>query len=116
MNLDVENLKNVKFIGYISDSDFVLLLKECKAFLFPSFYEGFGIPPLEAMCVGAPVVVSDIPVLKEIFGLSADYVDPYVAEVDINAVLKEGVANSSDVLNKFSWEKSARIIKECCRI
>ncbi len=116
MDLDVANLKNVKFIGYISDSDFVLLSKECKAFLFPSFYEGFGIPPLEAMSRGAPIVVSNIPVLKEIFGLSADYVNPYATEVDINAVLKDDVADSSDVLNKFSWKESARIIKECCLI
>ena len=113
MDLDVKNLKNVKFIGYISDCDFVLLAKECKAFLFPSFYEGFGIPPLEAMSVGAPVVVSDIPVLKEIFGDSAHYVNPYKGNTLLNDVLSVHVANSDCILNKFSWTVSAKMVKKC---
>ena len=97
MDLDVASLKNVKFIGYISDNDFVLLSKECKAFLFPSFYEGFGIPPLEAMSRGAPVVVSNIPVLKEIFRSAAYYIDPYEDVGNLETLLNSKIAGSQEI-------------------
>ncbi|WP_406538421.1 glycosyltransferase family 4 protein [Fibrobacter sp.] len=114
-DLDITNLKNVKFIGYISDEDFVLLAKNCKAFLFPSFYEGFGIPPLEAMSVGAPVIVSNIPVLKEIFEESAHYIDPqnyYVSLKDTTELLTK---NKSDILSKYNWNDSAKSVLRCLK-
>ena len=113
MDLDVKNLKNVKFIGYISDCDFVLLAKECKAFLFPSFYEGFGIPPLEAMSVGASVVVSDIPVLKEIFGKSAHYINPYDCRMDMKNLIIDSSDDKAVVLSKFNWNETAKQIAKC---
>ena len=115
-DLNVEGLDNVKFLGYVSDGDFVTLAKNCKAFIFPSFYEGFGIPPLEAMSVGASVVISNIPVLKEIFNNSAYYIDPYEKTGNLESLLTGDVSDSEDVLNRFSWDKSAGVMKKCFRI
>jgi glycosyltransferase involved in cell wall biosynthesis len=59
-----------------SDDDIAQLFGGAKAFVFPSFAEGFGLPPLEAMAAGVPVVCSDIPVFREVYGNAMLYVDP----------------------------------------
>jgi len=59
-----------------ADGDIVRLFSGAKAFVFPSFAEGFGLPPLEAMAAGVPVVCSDIPVFREVYGDAVRYVDP----------------------------------------
>jgi glycosyltransferase involved in cell wall biosynthesis len=59
-----------------TDEEIVRLLSRAKAFVFPSFAEGFGLPPLEAMASGVPVVCSDIPVFREVYGDAVRYVDP----------------------------------------
>jgi glycosyltransferase involved in cell wall biosynthesis len=59
-----------------TDEEIVRLLSRAKAFVFPSFAEGFGLPPLEAMAAGLPVVCSDIPVFREVYGDAVLYVDP----------------------------------------
>lgn len=64
-------------IGYVSDEELATLYKNAALFVYPSLYEGFGIPPLEAMSLGCPVVLSDIPVFREIFGDAVHYVDPF---------------------------------------
>ena len=53
-----ECYSNVKFVGYLSDGEIKYLMKKCKAFIYPSIYEGFGIPPLEALSVGAKIIIS----------------------------------------------------------
>jgi glycosyltransferase involved in cell wall biosynthesis len=63
-----------------SDDDIARLFGGAKAFVFPSFAEGFGLPPLEAMASGVPVVCSDIPVFREVYGDAVLYVDPNRAE------------------------------------
>jgi alpha-1,3-rhamnosyl/mannosyltransferase len=63
-----------------SDDDIARLFGGAKAFVFPSFAEGFGLPPLEAMASGVPVVCSDIPVFREVYGDAVHYVDPNRAE------------------------------------
>jgi glycosyltransferase involved in cell wall biosynthesis len=63
-----------------SDGEILRLLFRAKAFVFPSFAEGFGLPPLEAMASGVPVVCSDIPVFREVYGDAVHYVDPNRAE------------------------------------
>jgi glycosyltransferase involved in cell wall biosynthesis len=59
-----------------SDGEILRLLSRAKVFVFPSFAEGFGLPPLEAMASGVPVVCSDIPVFREVYGDAVRYVDP----------------------------------------
>ena len=59
-----------------TDDDIRRLMGGAKAFVFPSFAEGFGLPPLEAMAAGVPVVCSDIPVFREVYGTAVRYVDP----------------------------------------
>lgn len=90
---------NMKLIGYVSDEEAKTLMRDCKAFLFPSIYEGFGIPPLEAMSAGAKkIVVSDIPVMHEIFAECVDYID------------RSNMTISDDILSDYNWMQSALII------
>ena len=70
-----EITSNVKFIGYVNDEELVALYKYASCFVYPSIYEGFGIPPLEAMYFNCPVIVSDIVVFHEIKGNHALYCD-----------------------------------------
>lgn len=98
---------NLYLLGYIPDEDVCSLIKNCKAFIFPSLYEGFGIPPLEALALGAEVVVSDSSSLPELFGQSVHYVNPYDANVDLENLLKEEVKGAAQVLQRFSWDISA---------
>jgi glycosyltransferase involved in cell wall biosynthesis len=100
---------NVHLLGFVSDADACSLIKNCKAFLYPSVYEGFGIPPLEALALGAEVLSSDATSLPEVLGTSAHYFDPYNYEVDLNDLLREPVDQSA--LNNYSWDKSAELLK-----
>ncbi len=115
----------VEFTGYVSDDKLKQLYRKAKLFLFPSLYEGFGLPPLEAMACGAPVVVSNIASLPEVCGDAAYYVNPYdVKDIakGIEIVLKdeelqkELIHKGLERAKLFSWEKSAKklvkIIKE----
>jgi glycosyltransferase involved in cell wall biosynthesis len=114
--VDFNKHKNVVYTGYASDQLAKTLMKFCKAFIFPSYYEGFGIPPLEALSLGAKVIVSNTASLPEIFGNSAYYISPDNADIDLNELISKPVADADEVLSKYSWEKSAKqlldILKE----
>jgi len=110
-NLNTDKLQNVEFLGYVSDEEAKVLIQNAKAFLFPSFYEGFGIPPMESLALGTPVVVSDITVMREVYGNSVHYIDPYDYEIDLGKILAELVEPAEKVLEKYSWEKSAEMLK-----
>lgn len=102
---------NLKLLGYVSDEEAKTLMKECKAFIFPPFYEGFGLPPLEAMSVGAKVLVSDISCLREIYGASVNYIDPYdehTGSIDSNIDMDAGSRN--EILDKYDFNKSAKLL------
>ncbi|NFE95391.1 glycosyltransferase family 4 protein [Clostridium botulinum] len=103
-------LKNVIFLGFISDGSVKSLMNNCKAFIFPSEFEGFGIPPLEAMSVGAKIIVSRSSCLPEIYEDCAYYIDPNNPYVDIGKLLKAKIGDSNKVLNKYSFANSAKII------
>lgn len=103
---------NVHFLGYLSDEEIKALYSNCKAFLFPSLCEGFGIPPLEAMACGAKVIVSNTSCLPEIFGKSAYYIDPYNYDVNLNSIINSPVAEASETLNRYSWLSSAKKLAE----
>lgn len=100
------SLPNVHFLGYVSDEDAKTLMANCKAFLFPTFYEGFGIPPLEAIACGCKqIIVSDTPCMHEIYGDCAEYIDPYN---NIYSLLNSKyVMIDTQLLKKYSWKKSA---------
>ncbi|MBO7123329.1 MAG: glycosyltransferase family 4 protein [Treponema sp.] len=104
----LKNLPNVLMTGYLSDGEVKALLSKCKAFVFPTYFEGFGLPPLEALSCGAPIVISNRTSLPEIYGASAHYIDPDNPNVDIAALLKEPVEPADEVLKKFTVENSAR--------
>lgn len=112
-NSGADKPDNVLYTGYVTDVQARTLMKYCRAFLFPSTYEGFGIPPMEALCMGAEIILGDIPVLHEIYGGAAHYVDCKNADIDIEAVLqKETDESAKSVLSRYSWETSARKIIE----
>jgi len=67
---------DVDFLGYVPDADLPALFDGAQALVFPSLYEGFGLPPLEAMARGVPALVSDIPPLRELCGDAVLYCDP----------------------------------------
>ena len=87
-------------------------MRDSKAVCYPSFYEGFGIPVIEAMSVGAKVICSDIEAIRRIYGDTVYYVDPYDPEVDIERLLKREVGDAEEILNKYSWAASARKLKQ----
>ena len=101
------SLPNVLFLGYISDAYMKWLMGHAKALLFPSRAEGFGIPPLEALALGRPAVVSDIPVLREIYGDTVHYIDPDQGTENLDSLLEEETADPAPVLEKYSWDRAA---------
>lgn len=112
-NSGVEQLSNILCTGYVTDARARALMKHCKAFLFPSTYEGFGIPPMEALCMGAKIVLGDIPSLREIYKDTAYYVDCENPYCDIDKLLAaKQVKPAETVLSRYSWQKSAEKIAE----
>ncbi|HYN86318.1 MAG TPA: glycosyltransferase family 1 protein [Pyrinomonadaceae bacterium] len=114
----------ITFTGYVSDEDLRALYTSCRAFVYPSLYEGFGLPPLEAMACGAPVVASRIPALAETAGGAALLVPP--SDVRALAEAVEGVLDDAALAArlaraglahaaKFTWERAARQTLEVYR-
>ncbi len=109
--------KHVRFLGYQSANTLASLYRLADAFVFPSLYEGFGLPPLEALASGTPVLTSNVSSLPEVMNGAALLIDPYDPES-----IAEGLAEilSNDVLRStlierglaraamFSWEESVR--------
>lgn len=110
--VDFSKVSNVKYVGYVSDAQAKALMKYCKAFLFPSLYEGFGMPPMEAMCLGAPIIISDKASLPEVYGKSAHYIDAGKPQNNLDDILLEPVEPAQNVLDRYSWSKSAARLKE----
>ena len=107
-SIGLSNLPNVYFLGYITDEEAKCLIKNCKAFIFPSLYEGFGLPPLEAMGMGCKnVIVSDIEVMHEIFEDTVNYINP--RNFDSKISMKKAKFYK-EALHKYSWEKSAKLL------
>ena len=109
-------LPNVLMTGYLSDGEVKALLSKAKAFVFPTYFEGFGLPPLEALSCGAPIVVSNRTSLPEIYKNCAHYIDPDNPKVDISKLLEESVEPPAALLKDFTARNSARrlfeVIKE----
>jgi glycosyltransferase involved in cell wall biosynthesis len=95
-----------RFAGYVSDADLPALYAAASVFAYPSLYEGFGIPPLEAMACGTPVVASTAGALPEILGDAALLVDPY--DEDALAEALEAAAADRGDLRRRGFFKAAR--------
>lgn len=117
LNHIVEELglsQHVTFLGYLSQSDLVQQYKGASALIYPSKIEGFGIPPLEALACGTPVIASDIPVLREVLGASASFftlgnADSWIQSLsDISDLkkLRDMKSLSEATLEKWSWNTS----------
>ena len=98
---------NVFYPGYVTDGENKALMQHCKAFLHPAVFEGFGIPPLEALSQGAPILLSNASCLPELYGDCARYFDPNDYEADLDALLAESVSKPDKLLEKYSWDKTA---------
>ena len=88
--VDKNSIKNVVFTDFVSEGQLRWLYEHCAAYVFPSLSEGFGLPGLEAMLHGAPVISSNATCLPEIYGDAAHYFDPYKTQAiadALNAVL-----------------------------
>ena len=107
----------VKMLGYVTDAELKALYEHALCLVFPSRYEGFGIPPLEAMSLGCPVMASHIAAVKEVCGSAAQYFDPddhhEVARLverlgsspaDVERMRSQGRSRSP----QFSWREAAR--------
>lgn len=111
ISAEYSNLKNLIYLGYVSDEDAKALMGNCKAFLFLSFYEGFGIPPLEAVASGAAgIIISDTPCMHEVYGEDGTYIDPHDYQIDMKQIDIVKV-DRERLLGKYSWEKSAGKLK-----
>ena len=109
-NVDLSSYDNFIHLGYVSDEELKSLMKYSKAFLFPSKYEGFGIPPMEAISVGTKVIMSNSTCLPEIYKDYVSYFNPDDYDADLDSLLDQCPNNSHELLNLYSWESTARII------
>lgn len=107
---------NVRYLGYVTDEEAKTLMQSCKAFLYPTIYEGFGIPPMEALACGARIVISDTEVMHEVYGDTATYVDPSVPVTDIGRVVSATKVDGTSVLNSYSWTDSASKLLNLLRV
>jgi len=112
-------LKGDEFIltGYVTDNDLIQLYSRCELYVFPSWHEGFGLPALEAMACGAPVVSARSSSLVEVIAKDNALFDPF-SEEDITRIITQALSDQGfrqelidhgvEQSRKFSWEKTAR--------
>jgi glycosyltransferase involved in cell wall biosynthesis len=113
--------KYVRFLGFVPSDTLSILYRLADAFVFPSLYEGFGLPPLEAMASGTPVVTSNVSSLPEVVGNAAVLVDPY----DVNSIAngiqtiledplyrEKLTKNGLERAKHYSWERSVAKVKQ----
>lgn len=112
----VRGVKNVYFPGYVTEGQLRWLYERCEAYVFPSLSEGFGLPGLEAMCHGAPVVSSKATCLPEVYGDAAHYFDPAdtasiasaINEVLTDKKLRDGlIKKGQSQVKQYSWRRMA---------
>ena len=112
---------HVRFFGFVPDRTLAVLYRLADAFVFPSLYEGFGLPPLEAMASGTPVVTSNVSSLPEVAGDAAVLVDPYRPEAiadGIHRILSDDALRDQLRVKgplraqQFSWAQSVGRIRE----
>lgn len=106
------------YLGFVSDEDFAALYTAARALIFPSLHEGFGIPPLEAMACGTPVIAANRPAIPEVVGDAALLIDPAspdslreaLRKVSGEGVRQELIARGFERARLFSWEHGAEVM------
>lgn len=117
----ISHRAEVHFIGFVPDADMAALYSAAELFVFPTLYEGFGIPVIEAQSCGTPVLTSDCSALPETGGAGAIYIDPYQTEAISDGILQ--ILQNSELRShlieagyqnaqRFSWERSARRLQQ----
>jgi glycosyltransferase involved in cell wall biosynthesis len=114
----------LRLTGYLEDDDLRALYSSCTVFVYPSIYEGFGLPPLEAMACGAPVIAANIATFQETLGSAAELVEPHDVEALARSIVeilddedrrrtlsRRGLEQAA----KFSWERTAQLTLEVYR-
>lgn len=118
---DIQGNKNIVFKGRIDDDELISLYSNAVCFIYPSLYEGFGIPPLEAQACGCPVVCSNAASLPEVCGDSVIYFDPYSVKDmrdKILSVLNDEILQNElrtkgfNNIKRFSWKRSVEQVIE----
>jgi len=108
---------DIIFTGYLDNVVLAALYRKCAVFVYPSLYEGFGLPVLEAMACGAPVITSNLSSLPEITGDAALLVDPYSVEqistaisrvLNNNALREDLIFLGSRQASRYSWKRTAQ--------
>lgn len=114
MKESADNNKDIILTDYVSNEDLVRLYNLADGFVYPSFYEGFGIPPLEAMACGTPVAVANATSLPEVVGDAGMYFDPFSEEEITNSIVKlldedKAIRDEKRIerVNCFNWQDSA---------
>jgi glycosyltransferase involved in cell wall biosynthesis len=116
--------EGIRFLGFVPEEDLPMLYSGCCSFVFPSLYEGFGLPLVEAMACGVPIVASNTSSIPEVVGDAALLVPPTRPEAFADAVLR--VRSDKDLRRTmiekglrraacFRWDKAARQLLECMR-
>lgn len=110
----------IKLLGYVPEADKPYIMKLARVFAWPSLYEGFGLPVLEAMAVGTPVLTSNVTSLPEVAGDAALLVDPYnISDIangietlhTDNSIRSHYTAKGLERSKQFTWAKTAEIVK-----
>ena len=108
----------VRLVGFVSDEDLCALYSSCCAFIYPSLYEGFGLPPLEAMACGAPVIASRVPSIKESVARIISATDSKGLARNVIELLRDEQARRSlsqlgrKHAQEFSWQRTATLTRE----
>ena len=119
--------ERVNFTGYLSDDELSALYSSCRIFIYPSIYEGFGLPPLEAMACGAPVIASSIPSFREVLGGAAQLVAPDNVDGLAGSIItllgdrneRQRLASAGPArATNYSWDRTAELMlgvyREAC--
>ena len=117
--------ENVHLPGYIPDEKLQTMYQNALLSVYPSLYEGFGLPPLESMTYGCPAINSDIPALREVSQDAALYVDPYnvdditqkIEQLLVDEPLRKELQEKGlQQIKKYSWDKSAKQVYELAQL
>lgn len=114
----------IKFTGYVDEEDLPLLMKDAEIFCFPSLYEGFGIPPVEAMACGTPVLASNVAPMPEVLGEQVLYVDPFsvdsialgIKKLILDSNLREQMSDKgAEYAKRYDWKYSVECLNQVYR-